>query len=111
MIGDTIDIDKDSKRYNELINQGMLPSQAIKKIETDKRLGIGVKPKEDTEWNITVVKIAIVGLIAITGYSIIKKAISTPAPRTPSPTQLLSIDDISGIDLESLSICRQNGIL
>lgn len=110
MIGDTIDIDKDSKRYNELINQGFLPSSAIKKIETDKRLGIGVKPKDDAEWNITVVKIATVGLIAITGYSIIKKRLS-PGPTPTSPTQLLSIDTIPGIDLNALSICRQQGLM
>lgn len=109
MFGDTIDVDKDSKRYNELLNQGFLPSSAIKKIETEKRLGIGIKPKEDTEWNITVVKIAIVGLILFTGYSILKKKLVSPTSPVQSTTLL--IDTIPGIDLNALSICRQQGLL
>lgn len=101
MFGDTIDVDKDSKRYNELLNQGFLPSQAIKKIETDKRLGI----KPEAGFDIGLVKIAIVGLVIITGYSILKKKLVPP-----TPTQL-SIDTIPGIDLNALSICRQQGLL
>lgn len=108
MLGDTIDIKADERRYNELINQGMLPSASIKKIETDKRLGVGIKPKGETDWNITTVKIAIVGLSLYIVYSIVKKRIS---PVTPSPAHSLSIDNIQGIDLRSLAICRQNNLL
>ena len=111
MLGDTINIDKDTKRYNELLSQGMLPSAAIRKIETEKRLGIGIKDRDESDESIGVVKVAIIGLGLFVGIGIIKKIVSPASQTGLSPLSMMSIDDINGIDLSALAICRQNGLM
>lgn len=114
MLGDTINISKDASTYDKLLSEGMLPAAAIRRIETDKRLGIGIKVDNETNWDINVVKIVIIGLGLFVGYSIIKKIVS-PINQMQSPSYLpfssLSIDNMEGIDLNALYICRQNGLM
>lgn len=109
MLGDTIDIKKDERRYNELLSRGMLPGAAIRKIETEKRLGIGVKSEEDE--SINVVKIAVIGLGLIVGISIIKKIVSPGISISATSSYSLTVDDIEGIDIGALMVCRQNGLM
>jgi len=120
MLGDTIDIKKDEKRYNQLLNEGMLPGAAIRRIENEKRLGIvydsgiGFGGFGD----ITFPKVAIVGIVLVLGYSILTGKSSSGSGTTVSGAGVavsrvgsLSIGNIEGIDLESLNICRQNGLM
>lgn len=111
MLGDTIDIKKDERRYNQLLKEGMLPGAAVRKIENEKRLGIGIKDRDEMgDWNIDVVKIVVIGLGLVVGISIIKKIVS-PGTSSVSLSHPLGLDDIEGIDLNTLMVCRQNGLM
>ena len=115
MLGDTIDIKKDEKRYNQLLGEGILPSAAIRKIENEKRLGI-VVDSGFGGWgfgDITFPKVAIVGIVLILGYSLLtgKKSSSGVVSTSVDNKLSISIDNIEGIDLVALSVCRQNGLM
>lgn len=114
MLGDTIDIERDTRRYDQLIREGMLPAGAIRKIEAEKRLGIGVVNSDES---IDVVKVAIIGLGLLIGISVIKRIIS---PGTVSGVGSgvgsgiesgILLDNIEGIDLNALYECRQKGLM
>lgn len=111
MLGDTIDIKKDEKRYNQLLGEGILPSAAIRKIENEKRLGIVV----DTGFGgwglgeISFGKIAVAGVVLFLGYYILKGKPSGIV--SSSGLMSLTIDNIVGIDLVALKECRQNGLM
>lgn len=118
MLGDTIDIKKDEKRYNQLLNEGVLPSAAIRRIESEKRLGIVVDSGIGFGGfgDITFPKVAIVGIVLVLGYSLLtgKKTGSASQSMTISKTFdkfKLSIDNIEGIDLVALNVCRQKGLM
>lgn len=113
MLGDTIDIKKDERRYNQLLGEGILPSAAIRKIETEKRLGVGIKDRDEIgDWDIDVVKVAIIGLGLFVGIGIIKNIISPVSKEaTLYQSMTLTVDDIPGIDLDALMICRENGLM
>lgn len=110
----TIDSKTDSKRFDSLLDKGLFPSAVIKKIEADKRLGIGIKQEGDTDWNLTIIKITTIGLGLLVSYFMIKTIVSptpTSSPTASSTMGLRTIDDLSGIDIKALTICRQNGLM
>ena len=114
MLGDTIDVIGDERRYNQLLNEGMLPSGAIKRIENEKRLGIVVD--SGTDWGeISLGKIAVVGLGLIVGYYILKGKSGAVSETTSGlgkiNNSIRTIDDIIGIDVAALAICRENGLM
>lgn len=101
----------EEKRFKQLQEEeGMIPSQALERLEIERRLGTVPEDKkliefkkEDWWYYLSL------GLI---GVAIIYIYMKSTAPAPVAKVALsLPLDNISGIDLESLSICRKEGLM
>lgn len=99
----------EKRRFKKLQDYGLLPSEALKKIESERRLGIVPEDK-------TFFKKENLGLYITLG--IISIAIIYVYIKSPSQTSTLGklnnnlkLDDIKGIDLQSLNECKRKGLM
>ena len=111
---ENIDVSHDSKRFDELLRQGALPSVALKIIHDEnleKKLnppkpGFFGKVAESVKANYP---FTIIGLL---GTAIIMKYVISPSTTTKKLYKLSPmLEDINGIDLELLSECRNKGLM
>lgn len=100
----------EKKRFAKLQEEGFLPSEALTKLEAERRSGItqmegesfGMK-KENFGFYLV---LGIIGLSVL--YIYIK---SSPTTTVINKTKILTIDDIQGIDLEALHDCQMKGLM
>lgn len=101
-----INITKDErKRFIKLQETGLLPSEALKKLETERRLGIvpeleGISKYTGSEKTGLYIGLGVIGLMMIYIYS-----------KSPAPTSALSLHNIKGLDIEALNICIGKGLI
>ncbi|MDD3474303.1 MAG: hypothetical protein PHP08_00185 [Candidatus Dojkabacteria bacterium] len=95
----------EKRRFEELQKKGFLPSEALKKLETERRLGIipeepkGFFKEEDWWfWAISGALGAAILFVYIKG-------------RTTAQSQQFSLENVEGIDLYSLNIAKQKGLI
>lgn len=108
----------EEKRFIRYQEKGLLPNQALRKIEIERRTGIIEEEPtflgkfDENIWYY--VAGGTIGLAAIVIYvnSWLKKSsTSTTQPQNVSSLNALAIDNIEGIDSNSLSICRNKGLI
>lgn len=103
-----IDITRaEKKRFKTLQEQGMLPSQALKKLESERRLGIVPKDEKFYEkedwWFYPVLGTIGIAVLAV----IIRSKTSQSIPLYKSE----SLYNIEGIDLNALNICKEKRLM
>jgi hypothetical protein len=106
-----IDPTTDEKnRFNQYQDEGLLPSEALNKLEAERRLGLPVESsstlgikKENLNFYL------MLGAIGAGMVLIYMK--STPAAPVPKSAFSLTIQNIEGIDLQSLTECKNKGLM
>ena len=96
--------------FNKLQTEGFLPSEALKKIESERRLGI--IPKDESLFKSE--NIGFYLALGAIGIGIIYIYLKSPTP-TSSLSNLsnnnLNLYTIQGINLEALNKCKQKGLM
>ncbi len=96
----------EKKRFKKLQDDGMLPSQALKKIETERRLGIIPEDKptgfitKDNWWFYTALGAIGIGML----YIYIRSPSSASPTQIQTQTVSLPNDDIEDIEYEEYEI-------
>lgn len=94
----------ENKKFKELQKQGMLPSDALRKIESERREET-IKKKDDTS-SLVYIGFGAIGTILL--YIYLRKLTSKSSHRQLSQ---LTIDTIQGIDTVALNECRNKGLI
>lgn len=106
--------DAEKKRFMKLQEGGLLPSQALKKLETERRLGM-IEPVEEKRDFFKIGEntwfYASLGAIGIAIIYIYVRARTRTTQTVTTKTKTTSLSMIDGIDTHSLNICIQKGLI
>jgi hypothetical protein len=103
----------DENRFMELQKDGLVPALAYNKLQAEKRLGIEIPAYTDE--STLGIKNSNLGfyltLTAIGAGIIYVYSKSSSTSTTPITPTLNTIENINGIDLHSLNICKLKGLM
>ncbi len=100
---------REKRRFKKLQDEGLLPSEALRKIESERRLGIVPEDKFFFKEE----NIGLYLALGAIGIAIIYVYIKSPS-QTSTLGKLnndLKLDDIKGINIQSLNECRMKGLM